>query len=81
MTSYVNMPNLSTLDYSMEYGTIAEWFKKEGEYVKKGELLFTVETEKIVNEIESPVSGKIIKILIQEGQEAPVGEKIAIIEE
>ncbi|MCK5625417.1 biotin attachment protein [Candidatus Bathyarchaeota archaeon] len=79
MVTYVHMPNMSTLDYTMEYGIIAEWIKKEGEYVEKGEPLLTVETEKIVNEINSPASGKILKILAPEGSEVPVGEKIALI--
>lgn len=80
MVTTVNMPDMSTLDYTMEYGIIAEWLKKEGEYIEKGEPLLTVETEKIVNEVNSPTSGKILKILAPEGAEVPVGERIAIIE-
>lgn len=79
VVTYIHMPNLSTLDYTMEYGIIAEWIKKEGECVEKGEPLLSVETEKIVNEINSPASGKILKILAPEGSEVLVGEKIAII--
>ena len=79
MVTYVNMPDMSTLDYTMAYGIIVEWIKKEGECVEKGEPLLTVETEKIVNEVNSPASGKILRILAPEGAEVPVGEKIAII--
>jgi pyruvate dehydrogenase E2 component (dihydrolipoamide acetyltransferase) len=74
------MPDMSTLDYTMEYGIIAEWLKEEGELVEKGDPLLTVETEKVVNEINAPASGILLKILAPEGAEVPVGETIAIIE-
>ena len=80
MVTPVIMPDMSTLDYSMEYGIIVEWLKKEGEHVDKGDPILTIETEKVVNEITSPTSGTLLKILVPEGAEVPVGEKLAIIE-
>ena len=71
---------MSTLDFAMETGLIVTWLKKEGEYVKKGEPLLEVETAKVINEVISPASGIILKILASEGAEVPVGEKIAILE-
>ena len=78
--TFVFMPDMSTLDFVMETGTIVKWLKKEGESVEKGESLLEVETLKVVIEVKSPASGKISKILAPEGAEVPVGEKIAIIE-
>lgn len=78
--TFVFMPDMSTLDFVMETGTIVKWLKKEGESVEKGESLLEVETAKVVIEVKSPASGKISKILAPEGAEVPVGEKIAIIE-
>ncbi|MEE8322457.1 MAG: biotin/lipoyl-containing protein [Candidatus Bathyarchaeia archaeon] len=78
--TFVFMPDMSTLDFVMETGTIVKWLKKEGESVEKGESLLEVETAKVVIEVKSPASGKISKILAPEGAEIPVGEKIAIIE-
>lgn len=76
----VFMPDMSTLDFIMETGTIVKWLKKEGEYVEKGENLLEVETAKVVTEVKSPASGRISKILAPEGADVPVGDKIAIIE-
>lgn len=76
MVSDVFMPDLSTLDFTMETGVIAEWLKKDGEHVEKEEPLLEVETAKVVIEIKSPASG-ILKILKPKGTEVPVGEKIA----
>ncbi|MCW3987201.1 MAG: biotin attachment protein [Candidatus Bathyarchaeota archaeon] len=78
--TFVFMPDMSTLDFVMETGTIVKWLKKEGESVEKGESLLEVETPKVVIEVKSPASGKISKILAPEGAEVPVAEKIAIIE-
>ena len=77
---FVFMPDMSTLDFVMETGTIVKWLKTEGESVKKGESLLEVETAKVVTEIKSPASGRMSKILVPEGAEVSVGEKIAIIE-
>jgi len=74
----VTMPKLSV---AMKDGTIVKWFKKEGEAVKEGEVLFEVETQKVSNEIEAPASGILCKILAPEGSIVPVGELIAIITE
>jgi len=74
----VRMPKFGL---TMETGFIEKWFKKEGEEVKKGEPLLEVSSEKITNEVASPVSGIIKKIMGEEGKEYKVGEVIALIEE
>jgi pyruvate dehydrogenase E2 component (dihydrolipoamide acetyltransferase) len=63
----------------MNDATIIKWLKKEGDLVKKGDQLVEVESSKVNAEIESPESGKIGKILYEEGQVAKVGEILAII--
>uniref|UniRef100_A0A7C5UA82 Biotin/lipoyl-binding protein n=1 Tax=Caldiarchaeum subterraneum TaxID=311458 RepID=A0A7C5UA82_CALS0 len=65
------------IDVAMESGKISEWLKKEGEEVKRGEIVVIVETEKAAVEIPSDVDGKIVKILRKEGEEVKVGEVIA----
>jgi len=65
--------------YAMSEATITEWLKKEGEKVKQGEPLATVETEKVNVEITSPASGILRKITVPEGKVARVGQTIAII--
>ena len=66
---------------SMESGTISKWYKKEGEPVKKGEPIVEVESEKITNDVPSPVDGFLKKIVVEEGEEQKVGEVIAYIAE
>jgi pyruvate dehydrogenase E2 component (dihydrolipoamide acetyltransferase) len=70
----VQMPRLSD---SMETGKILRWLKKEGEEVKKGEPLVEIESDKANIEVEAYASGKLSKIVVQEGQSAPIGAVIA----
>ncbi|MBN0919618.1 biotin/lipoyl-binding protein [Mycoplasma gypis] len=62
-------------------GTVSEVFVKEGDMVKEGDNLFSVETDKMTAEIPAPVTGKIAKVLISAGQEITVGEEIFYIEQ
>ncbi len=70
----VQMPRLSD---SMETGKILRWLKKEGEDVKKGEPLVEIESDKANIEVEAYASGKLSKIVVQEGESAPIGAVIA----
>ena len=42
------------LGITIEKGKIIKWLKSEGDFVKKGEPIFEVETDKVVTEVESP---------------------------
>lgn len=57
----------------------AEPFVKEGDVVKKGDTLCIIEAMKVMNEIDSPVSGKIEKILVSEGGVVEFGEILFLI--
>jgi len=70
----VQMPRLSD---SMETGKILRWLKKEGEDVKKGEPLVEIESDKANIEVEAYASGKLSKIVVAEGESAPIGAVIA----
>ena len=72
----VKMPKLGL---TMVEGKIVEWKKKEGENVRKGEILLVIETEKISYDYDSPESGIIGRIVVQEGQTALVGATLAYI--
>ena len=65
---------------SITSANVALWHKKHGDSVRKGELLATLETDKVSNELEAPTEG-ILSILISEGEEVPIGTVIATIEE
>lgn len=58
----------------------AELFAKEGDVVSKGATLCIVEAMKLMNPIEAPSSGKIIKILVTEGKVVEFGEVMFLID-
>jgi len=75
----INKVIMPKLGFTMTEGTITTWLKAEGEHVKVGEILFEVETDKVVTEVEARVSGILRKILAPEGKSIKVGDTIAII--
>lgn len=58
----------------------ADVFVKEGDFVSKGDTLCIVEAMKLMNEIEAPGDGKIIKIGLADGQVVEFGETLFIID-
>ena len=72
----VVMPKLGL---TMTEGLIVEWKKKEGDPVKKGEILFVLETEKVTYEVESAENGVLGKILLRENDTVAVGVVVAYI--
>src|SRR5579862_6732233 len=73
MPEQVIMPRLSD---TMTEGTISKWLKHPGDEVKKGEPLVEIETDKANIELEAYASGKLARIILSEGQSAPVGDPI-----
>jgi 2-oxoglutarate dehydrogenase E2 component (dihydrolipoamide succinyltransferase) len=65
---------------SITSGVISAWLKKSGEFVNEGELLFSLETDKISTDIVAEKSG-IVEIKVPEGQEVKIGEVIAVIDD
>jgi acetyl-CoA carboxylase biotin carboxyl carrier protein len=57
----------------------AEPFAKEGDSISKGDTLCIVEAMKLMNEIEAPVSGRIEKILVEDGHVVEYGEVLFLI--
>jgi pyruvate dehydrogenase E2 component (dihydrolipoamide acetyltransferase) len=70
---------LPKLGQTMEFGTIVEWLKQEGDPVQRGEVLFIVESDKATLEVESPAKGYLRKILTPAGEERPVLTPVALI--
>jgi 2-oxoglutarate dehydrogenase E2 component (dihydrolipoamide succinyltransferase) len=64
---------------SITSANVAKWHKGEGALVTQGEILVTLETDKVSNELESPASGR-LKIIIPEGEEVSIGSVIASID-
>ena len=78
MATKVIMPKLSP---TMEEGQISRWLKKEGDKVSMGEPLAEIDTDKATMEMQALGNGVLRKILIGEGQSAPLGQLIAVIGE
>ncbi len=78
MATKVIMPKLSP---TMEEGQISRWLKKEGDKVSMGEPLAEIDTDKATMEMQALSNGVLRKILINEGQSAPLGQMIAVIAE
>src|SRR3954453_5159385 len=76
MATEVMMPKLSP---TMEEGQVARWLKKEGDRVSMGEPLAEIDTDKATMEMQALSNGVLRKILIKEGESAPLGQIIAII--
>ena len=68
MATEVLMPKLGL---TMTEGTIDSWKKNVGDTVQKGEILFSVETDKLTNDVEAEADGVLLKILV------PAGETVA----
>lgn len=60
---------------------IGEWLKKEGDAVRRDETIVVIETDKVTVELPAPADGVLQKILVQNGQEAQVGDVIGLFEE
>ena len=65
---------------TMNEGLIVEWHRQEGDAVKEGDILLTVETEKVNTDIEAPASGTLREVRYQVDDEVPVGEIVAYID-
>jgi pyruvate dehydrogenase E2 component (dihydrolipoamide acetyltransferase) len=76
MATQVIMPKLSP---TMEEGQVSRWLKQEGDQVSMGEPLAEIDTDKATMEMQALSAGVLRKILVNEGESAPLGQLIAII--
>jgi pyruvate dehydrogenase E2 component (dihydrolipoamide acetyltransferase) len=70
---------LPKLGQTMEEAAIVKWLKKEGDAVKKGDVLFEMETDKANLEVESFFEGTLLKVLVGAGQALPVNTVVAYV--
>jgi pyruvate dehydrogenase E2 component (dihydrolipoamide acetyltransferase) len=74
--SKILMPALSS---TMKEGKVVSWLKSEGDEIEAGEAIMVVESDKADMDVEAFEDGFIAKIIIDEGEMAPVGEAVALI--
>lgn len=68
---------LPKVDMDMATGKISKWFFSEGDTVKKGDVLFEIETDKAAMEIDAPAGGILRNVSGSEGVDIPVGAAVA----
>lgn len=73
MTTQVLLPKLG---FSMNEAVLAEWLIADGANVEQGQTLYSIESDKSVQEVESPATGK-LKILATVGETYQVGHVLA----
>ncbi|MXW07290.1 MAG: 2-oxoglutarate dehydrogenase complex dihydrolipoyllysine-residue succinyltransferase [Gammaproteobacteria bacterium] len=78
MTTEITTP---AFPESIVEGELTKWYKREGEFIARDELLADVETEKTTLEIPSPVAGTVAKIVKPEGATVVGLDLIAVVEE
>ncbi|GIS88401.1 MAG: hypothetical protein CM1200mP18_11110 [Gammaproteobacteria bacterium] len=68
---------LAGMGHTMETGRVFEWHVSEGESIDEGQLLISIETDKTVVDVNSPVSGVLLKAVGQVDAEYNVGDLLA----
>ncbi len=64
---------------SVTEAVLAQWFKKDGDQVQKGEALFVIETDKVTLEVEAEAEG-VLKISVAEGETVSIGAVVGTID-
>ena len=76
MATFFTMPKLGM---NMTEGHITNWLVKEGAVIKEGDPILEIETDKATNEVESPASGILSKIMHNVGEDVPCNSVLAVI--
>ena len=76
MAELMTIPKLGS---TMTSAVVTKWYKDEGDFVCVNEPVFAVETDKITNDVLSPIDGYLIKIVVPEDEEREIGEVVGVI--
>tara|TARA_B100000242_G_scaffold86347_1_gene57744 strand:- start:197 stop:436 length:240 start_codon:yes stop_codon:yes gene_type:complete len=77
MKKEITLPRLGE---TMEKGNISKWLIKEDETFERGQTIAEIESDKTIVELPALEAGKLVKILVNEGEEIEVGGVIATFE-
>lgn len=73
----INMPDLNSRTGK---SVLASWTKNVGDAVQKGDIIFEVETDKVVSEIEATEDGIIREVYFESGDEVAAGTAVALLQ-
>jgi len=76
MATAIVMPKLGL---TMTAGAVTLWLVDEGQHVAVGDIVVEITTEKITYQVEASVSGVLLKIVVEEGDDIPIGTLIGVI--
>jgi pyruvate dehydrogenase E2 component (dihydrolipoamide acetyltransferase) len=76
MAKEIIMPKFG---FTQEVGKVVAWLKQEGDYVEAGDPIMEVETDKVIMEIEAPITGYLAGLKVAAGDEVPVTEVIGYV--
>ncbi|MDO5734632.1 MAG: lipoyl domain-containing protein [Eubacteriales bacterium] len=62
---------------NMESGVLVAWLKAEGDKVAAGDVLYEIETDKVVSQIEAETEGELKRIIVDEGELVSPGQAVA----
>jgi pyruvate/2-oxoglutarate dehydrogenase complex dihydrolipoamide acyltransferase (E2) component len=65
---------------SVAEGTVAEWRKQPGDWVEADEPICVISTDKIDTDVPAPAAGRVVEILVPEGETVDVGTVLARID-
>jgi pyruvate/2-oxoglutarate dehydrogenase complex dihydrolipoamide acyltransferase (E2) component len=64
----------------MTEGTIVAWHKEPGDRFRTGDVLYTVETEKVSHDVEATADGTLLEILVPADEDAEVGRPVCVVD-
>ena len=76
MLSVIRMPQMGVSD---ESAILSKWLVREGDHVRKGQPVFSLETDKATFQYEAESGGILVRILTGEGEEAAVGNAVGVL--
>ena len=71
---------LARVGMTMQEATIAEWFKQPGERFAEGDALYSIETDKVTQDVNATQRGTLIEILVPAGETVAVGGPVCIVD-
>jgi pyruvate/2-oxoglutarate dehydrogenase complex dihydrolipoamide acyltransferase (E2) component len=71
---------LARVGMNMEEATIVKWTKQPGDSFLSGETLYEIETEKVTQEVAATAPGRLIQIVVPEGEVAYVGQIVCVVD-
>ena len=71
---------LPKLSMNMDEATLVTWHKKAGESFAAGDILYSLETEKVTSDVEAPCAGVLLEVMLAEGEDAEVGTPVCRID-